>query len=124
VGSFAIAVKHYQLIVANGISFLLAGDRYKPDMGCAENPTPVGSTCQLSICAKPRTSAITSPRCSATSLPPAVGSSDGDDVAVTAEGAMYYLRVPGEFRRKSIAAAAQFVAIDFLGGTEQPQPLA
>ena len=51
-------------------------------------------------------------------LPPAVGSSDRDDLTVMAEGAMYYLLVPVEPRRKSVAAAAQFVAIDGLGRTE------
>ena len=36
---------------------------------------------------------------------------------------MYYLLVPVEPRRKSVAAAAQFIAINFLGGTKRPQPL-
>jgi hypothetical protein len=42
-------------------------------------------------------------------LPPAVGSSDRDDVPVMAERAMDYLLVPVEPRRKSVAAAAQKV---------------
>jgi hypothetical protein len=40
-------------------------------------------------------------------LLPAVGSSDCDDVTVMAEGAMHYLLVPVEPRRKSVAAAAR-----------------
>jgi hypothetical protein len=58
-------------------------------------------------------------------LPPTVSSSNRDDVAIMAQGAMDdALTIDADSRRKSIAAAAQFVATDFLVGTEQPRPLA